>query len=136
MTSVTTSPGRAPATLRWAVVLLLAEGAVVALVTAYLIYLDATTTQLRRDNRLGNAIMITGLALGVAVLLALCGWALARRRGWARGPGVFLELMLLPIGYFMIQAGKPWAGVPVLMIGLLGAGLLVASPTREALGVR
>jgi len=78
---------------------------------------------------------VTAFAAAIAALLGALAWALLRRRGWARGPSVVLELMLLPIGYYMIRAGHPWFGVPVLLIGLVGAGLLVAPTTREALGI-
>ena len=44
--------------------------------------------------------------------------------------------MLLPIGYYMAKGGLPWYGIPVLLAGLFGAGLLVAPATRDALGVR
>jgi hypothetical protein len=44
--------------------------------------------------------------------------------------------MLLPIGWFMVGGGLAWLGVPVFVLGLVGAGLLVAPTTREALGVK
>jgi hypothetical protein len=72
----------------------------------------------------------------MAALLWLCGWALSRRYGWVRGPSVVLELMLLPIGYFMVAGGRTWIGLAVLALGLVGAGLLVAPATREALGLK
>jgi hypothetical protein len=82
-----------------------------------------------------DAVIVTGFTAIMAILLGLFAWALARRRGWARGPAVVLELMLLPVGWFMTTGGLAWLGVPVLLIGLLGAGLLVAPATRQALGV-
>lgn len=121
-----------PGTLRAAVGLLLAETVVVVAIVAYLIYLDLTT----RNVVVRDALIVTGFAALVAVLLGLLARALIRRRAWARGPSVVLELMLLPIGWFMISAGVVWLGVPVFALGLLGAGLLVAPATREALGVR
>jgi hypothetical protein len=45
-------------------------------------------------------------------------------------------MMLLPIGYSMIRGGLAWVGVPVLLLGLFGAGLLLAPATRESLGIR
>ncbi|NJC70918.1 hypothetical protein HC031_14510 [Planosporangium thailandense] len=121
-----------PGTLRVAVGLLLAETVVVAVIVAYLVYADLTV----RDVVLQDALIVTGFAALIAVLLGVLARALIRRRAWARGPAVVLELMLLPIGWFMISAGVVWLGVPVFALGLLGAGLLVTPATREALGVR
>jgi hypothetical protein len=127
------SPGDPlPATLRAAVGLLSAQAAVVAVMVAYLVYKDLTArVVIWRD-----AMIVTGFAALVAVLLGVLALALTRSRGWARGPAVVMELMLLPIGWFMVSGGLAWLGVPVFLLGLLGAGLLVAPATREALGVR
>jgi len=125
------SPPRAPSTLRWAVILLVSEAVVLAPVTALLVYEDLTATATSSSA----AVAVTVFAAAVAVLLAVLARALARRRAWARGPAVFVELMLLPIGYYMIKGGLPAAGVPVLLLGLFGVGLLVAPATREALDV-
>jgi uncharacterized membrane protein (DUF2068 family) len=124
------SPGAS--TLRWAVVLLAVETLGVAVVSAFLVYEDVTA----RATNPGNAWSITGFALAVAILMAVVCWALSRRRSWARGPAIVLEMMLLPIGYYMIRGGLAWIGVPVLLLGLFGAGLLLAPATREALGIR
>jgi hypothetical protein len=119
-------------TLRWGIRLLFGEAAVVTAVLAYVVYRSVTAA----------AVVVRDVALVVvftavmAALLWLCGWALSRRYGWARGPAVVLELMLLPIGYFMIAGGLIGVGLPVLALGLVGAGLLVAPATRGALGVK
>jgi hypothetical protein len=121
-----------PPTLRWAIGLLFAEALVVALIVVFLIYEDVTGTVVSwRD-----AVIVTGFAAMMAALLGLCGLALARRRAWARGPAVVLELMLLPVGWFMVAGGLVWLGVPVFLLGLVGVGLLIAPATREALGMK
>jgi hypothetical protein len=121
-----------PPTLRWAIGLLFAEAVVVALIVVFLIYEDVTGTVVSwRD-----AMIVTGFAAMMAALLGLCGLALARRRAWARGPAVVLELMLLPVGWFMVAGGLVWLGVPVFLLGLFGVGLLIAPATREALGMK
>ena len=74
-------------------------------------------------------------SLAVGVLLGLLGYWLIRGHRAARGPAVFLQLMLLAIGYFMIQAGLVWAGVLAIALGLLVGGLLIAPATRESLGI-
>jgi hypothetical protein len=127
---VTPSTGPAPATLRGAVALLLAEAVAVAVVAGFLGYEDATSSGIG-----SQAVAVTGFAVVMAIVPGVLGWSLARRRAWARGPAVVLELMLLPIGWYMVAGGLAWLGVPVFILGLLGAGLLVMPATREALGV-
>jgi hypothetical protein len=120
-----------PPTLRWAVGLLAGEAVVVAALTAFVIYKDLTATVVVwRD-----AMIVTGFATVCAILLGLLAWMLARRRGWARGPAVVLQLMLLPVGWYMVSGGLAWLGVPVFLLGLVCAALLVAPATRTALGV-
>jgi hypothetical protein len=117
-----------PGTLRAAIGLLFAEALLVVVLLVY-DYLTATVVVWR------DALIVTGFAVLIAFVLALLGWALSQRRSWARGPAVVLELMLLPIGWFMVSGGLVWLGVPVFLLGLLGAGLLVTPATRHALGV-
>ena len=46
-----------------------------------------------------------------------------------------LQLLLVPIGWTMVSGGQPALGVPVIVLGLIGAGTLLAPATREALEV-
>jgi hypothetical protein len=118
--------------LKWAVGLLAVETLGVAAVTVFLVFEDLTgiaSSPIR-------AWSISGFAAATTVLLVVLCWALLRRRSWARGPAIVLELLLLPIGYYLIRAGADWLGVPVLLLGIFGAGLLIAPATREALGIR
>ena len=46
-----------------------------------------------------------------------------------------IELLQVPIGYTMLTNGLPAFGAPVLILGLLGAGLLLAPSTRKELGL-
>jgi uncharacterized membrane protein YhaH (DUF805 family) len=133
VTGVTDSaPTPLPGTLRGAIALLAAETVAVALIVGYLVYKDFTAEEvIWRD-----AVIVTGFTAIIAVVLGLLSWALTRRRAWARGPAVVLELMLLAIGGFMISGGLAWLGILILALGLLGVGLLVAPGTREALGVK
>jgi hypothetical protein len=59
---------------------------------------------------------------------------LARRKSGARAPAIVLQLMLLPIGWYMIQGGMGWLGVPLMALGLGVTALLVNPPTNRALG--
>ncbi|MFF0469993.1 hypothetical protein ACFYPX_21465 [Micromonospora zamorensis] len=119
-----------PVTLRWAVRLLWAEAAVVGLIGVWLIWADLTAT----TTDLLSALLVTVFAIGAAVVLWALGRALLRLQAGARAPAIVLQLMLLPIGWFMIQAGLAWLGVPLMALGLGVGWLLVSPPTTRALG--
>ncbi|WP_328343313.1 hypothetical protein [Micromonospora sp. NBC_00421] len=119
-----------PDTLRWAVRLLRAEAVALALISGWLVWADLTAT--RTD--LVSALFVTGFAVAGAVALWALGGALARRRAGARAPAMVLELMLLPVGWFMIGGGLGWLGVPLMALGLGVCALLVSPPTTKALG--
>jgi hypothetical protein len=120
-----------PATLLWAVRLLLGEAGLLAVVTAYLIYQDVTATA----TSLGVAIALTVFAaLGAVAVLALAR-ALARRSAGSRGPAIVVQMLLLVTAYYMLQGGLLWLGVPVLVLGLTVGILLVTPATTRALGL-
>ncbi|PZG09640.1 hypothetical protein C1I95_28805 [Micromonospora craterilacus] len=119
-----------PVTLRWAVRLLRGQAVAVGLVAAWLVVADLTAT----TTDLTSALLVTAFAIGAAVALWALGSALLRRRAGARAPSIVLQLMLLPIGWFMIQGGLGWLGVPLIALGLGVTWLLVSPPTTRALG--
>ncbi|RLK13577.1 hypothetical protein DER29_4601 [Micromonospora sp. M71_S20] len=119
-----------PVTLRWAVRLLRAEAVAVGLVAAWLLWADLTAT----TTDLTSALLVTAFAIGAAAALWALGGALTRRRAGARAPAIVLQLMLLPIGWFMVQGGMAWLGVPLMALGLGMTALLVSTPTTRALG--
>ncbi|MGW3606107.1 hypothetical protein [Micromonospora sp. NPDC005161] len=119
-----------PVTLRWAVRLLWAEAVAVGLIAAWLVWADLTTAT--RD--LLSALLVTAFAVGATVALWALGRALLRRQAGARAPAIVLQLMLLPIGWFIIRAGLGWLGVPLMALGLGVSWLLVSPPTTRALG--
>ncbi|MEV6813890.1 hypothetical protein [Micromonospora sp. NPDC051296] len=119
-----------PVTLRWAVRLLRGQAVAVGLVAAWLVVADLTAT----TTDLTSALLVTAFAIGAAVALWALGGALLRRRAGARAPAIVLQLMLLPIGWFMIQGGLGWLGVPLIALGLGVTWLLVSPPTTRALG--
>jgi peptidoglycan/LPS O-acetylase OafA/YrhL len=123
--------GMLPAPLGWAIRLLYAEAAAVAVVTGYLVYEDVTGTA--TDVR--AAILVTLYALALAAALGGLAYALSRRRPWARGPVVAIQLLLVPVGYYLATGGQPWYGIPIALVGLVVAGLLVAPSSTKALGV-
>ncbi|MFY1624776.1 hypothetical protein ACN268_16450 [Micromonospora sp. WMMD735] len=119
-----------PDTLRWAVRLLRAEAVALALLAGWLVWADLTAT----TTDLVSALFVTGFAIAGAVALWALGGALARRRAGARAPAMVLELMLLPVGWFMISGGLGWLGVPLIVLGVGVCALLVSPPTTRALG--
>lgn len=121
-----------PASLRWAVWLLAAQSIALAALVAFLVYEDLAAPA----GSMGGAVAVTVFAALMAGALGLLAWALGRRHGWARGPAVVLQLLILPIGYSMMTSGMAWLGVPVIAAGLAGAAALLSSTTRAALGGR
>ncbi|MGW5671095.1 hypothetical protein [Micromonospora sp. NPDC003776] len=121
-----------PATLYWAVRLLRAEAVALGLVAVWLIWSDLTAS----TQDLTSALLVTVFAVAGAAALWALGGALARRRAGGRAPAIVLELMLLPIGWYMIEGGLGWLGLPLMVLGLGVVGLLVSAPTNRALGFR
>jgi hypothetical protein len=125
-----------PVTLRAAVLVLWIEAAALAVLTAFVVYKLVTDVPERPDLAVWLAAMI-GLA---AVGAYLFGRALVRRRAWARSPAIVLQLMALPVSFFMITGegalGTRIGGVLIALVALLGAGLLLAPASRQALTVR
>lgn len=130
MARVTIDSAPVPDTLRWAVRLLRAEAVALALLAGWLVWADLTATK----TDLVSALFVTGFAIAGAVALWVLGGALARRRAGARAPAMVLELMLLPVGWFMISGGLGWLGVPLMALGVGVCALLVSPPTTRALG--
>jgi len=129
---VTDSPTRTNApTLRWAVRLLAAEA--VAL-TGLAIYVAWATLARSTTSKQGAGALLALIVIGVLIVGGLSR-ALSNLKTWARGPAIVLELLLLPIGYTMISGGLAYVGIPVMIAGLFGAGLLLAPATRAALGL-
>jgi hypothetical protein len=112
-------------------VLTLESGILVALVVV-LLYADLTAPA----GSASSALAVTLYVATIAALLVFVTVSLARQRAWARGPAVVLNLLLLPIGASMMAGSLPWVGLPLIVIGLCGAGLLLAPGTRAALLVR
>ena len=119
------------ATLRWAIRLLFAEAAGLAVLTAYLLFLDLTA-------HAGSVALATALtvltAIGV-VYLYVVGRALARRSAGARGPAIVAQLMIIASGGFLLQTGPAWAGVLLIALGAVVGLLIVLPSSTRALGV-
>ena len=121
----------APATLTWAVRLLLLEAAGLAALTAYLIVRLLTAD----DVRLGVALaLIVMAALGAAAVVVVAR-SLGRRTSGARGPAIVVQLFVIAAGGFLVQTEPLWAGVAMIIIGLLTGLLVVLPASTRALGV-
>lgn len=120
-----------PATLRWAIRLLLAEAVALGALTLFLTYEDLTADA----TDLTSALLITVFAAGGTAILVFIARALGNKRAGARAPAIVLQLMLLPIGYYMIGGGLAWLGIPLMALGLVVCGLLLSAPTTRALGL-
>ncbi|MGC4803554.1 hypothetical protein [Micromonospora sp. DT233] len=127
---MTIDSDRNPTPLRWAVGLLRGEAVALGLVAAWLVWADLTATV----TDLPSALLVTGFAIAGAAGLWALGGLLGRRRAGGRAPAIALQLLLLPIGWYMIQGGLAWLGVPVIALGVTVPALLVTPATTRALG--
>jgi hypothetical protein len=124
-------PDTAPLSLLLAVNLLRAQAAGLAVVTAYLIYQDV----IGEATSLGVAIALTCFAALAAVVVALLARALGRRSAAARGPAVVVQLMLLVVSYYMLQADLLVVAVPLIALALATGAAVLAPSTTRALGL-
>jgi hypothetical protein len=75
-------------------------------------------------------------ALLGALVFGFAGRGLSYLRPAFRTPLLVLEVLTLPVGYSLIQAGR-WAyGAPVVLSALAVVGLLLTRPARIALDRR
>jgi len=124
--------GGLPATLRAAIILLVVQAASLAVLVVFLVFALG-----RQDNGqlvLRELLPFVVLAVIVAVVLAGLAWLLRRRRAWARSPVVALELMFIPVSYYLV--GISVVGVLITLSAMASVTLLVAPATRTALGIR
>jgi hypothetical protein len=120
-----------PATLLWAVRLLLAEAVALVVLAAYLLVLDFTAD----TTNIAVAAALTGFAVVAAVAVVFVARALARRSPHARGPAIVVQLFVIASGGFVLQTGTAWIGALLMLLGA-GVGLLcVLPPTNRALGL-
>jgi len=129
---VTDTPTRTNApTLSWAIRLLAVQCVAVVGAAVFVAWEVATATA--TNKRSGVAFLV--FVLICAVILGGLARALSNLKPWARGPAIVIEMLLIPIGFSMATHGLALIGVVVLLVGLFGAGLLLAPSTRTALGI-
>ena len=120
-----------PATLWWAICLLLLEAAGLAVLTGYLI-----VRLLTADNvHVGVAVALIVLAALGAAAVAVVARSLSRRAAGARGPAIVVQLFVIASGGFLVQIGPLWLGWLLIGLGVLTGLLIVLPPSTRALGV-
>ncbi|SRX96341.1 hypothetical protein MSP7336_04619 [Mycobacterium shimoidei] len=76
----------------------------------------------------GFATAVWFAVVGAGVLAA--GWALTIGKQWGRGPAVFVELLLLPVAWYLaVGSNRPLIGIPVAVVALTVLALLFSPPT-------
>jgi hypothetical protein len=123
------TPEPLPTSLRWAIWLLWAEAVALGGLTLYLVYELLTADA----DDVVSALFVTLFAAAGAAALFFLGRLLAQRRAGARAPAIVLQLMLVPVGYYMIQGDLDWLGIPLIALGLLVCGLMLTPAATEAL---
>lgn len=101
-----------PTLLRRLALLLLLEG--LGLLALGGVYAVVTVRQDAGDRR--AALLAAAAAALAGAVLALLARAADRGRGWARSPAVVLNLVALPVGLSVLDAGQWAAGFPVLLL--------------------
>jgi hypothetical protein len=121
-----------PTTLRAAVVLLTLEAVGMGILAAVEIY-DVVTRPARYPQW---AVALGVVLVALTALLGFVAYRLAHRYGGGRNTAVALNVLALPVGWYMLQAG--WWGQGLLLWALCAAviGLLLAPPSTRALGLR
>jgi hypothetical protein len=120
-----------PASLSWAIRMLLLEAAGLAGLTAYLI-----VRLLTADNvHVGVAVALIVLAALGAAAVAVVARSLSRRSSGARGPAIVVQLFVIASGGFLVQTGPLWLGWLLIGLGLLTGLLIVLPASTRALGV-
>lgn len=117
-------------TLRWAVRLLSVQAVAIVALAVIVAWAAFTTSSISTTSAVATPL----ITFFFAAVFGGLAYALHQLRGWARGPAIVLEMLLVPIGWYVLS-GIVLVGVLVIASGLAGAILLLAPSTREALGL-
>lgn len=131
-----TDDGDGPVTLRAAVLVLWIEAAALGVLTVVEVFKLITGDP--EDPAL--ALLLAVILAAVTFALVQLSRYLVRRRLWARSPAIVLQLMALPVSFFMVTGDNGTltriGGVLIAIVALIGAGLLLAPASRLALTLR
>ena len=125
------SDNATPASLLWAVRLLLLQAAGLAALAVYLIVRSLTAENVHA----GVAVALIVLAVLGAAAIVVVARALSRRVGGARGPAIVVQLFVIATGGFLLQTGPLWMGLLLMALGVLVGLLIVLPASTRALGV-
>ncbi len=64
------------------------------------------------------------------------GWALITGRRWGRGIGVFANLLLLGVAWYVFQSGQLQYAIVVALVAIVTLGLLFSPSTVEWISKR
>lgn len=109
-----------PSTVRYAGFVVLVEGIMGLVVAALLVVRAVNGADQHVVNGYGTAAWFAIIA--AAVLAG--GWALVRDRRWGRGIAVFLNLLLLPVAWYVYSSHQAAYAVVVGAVALGVLGLL------------
>lgn len=85
------------------------------------------------EDDLTRALVSAGLALLAAVGLGLVGRALLGGRRWARSPALVTNLLVVPVAVGLLQGGRWYVGLPLLLLAVAVLALLFHPATNAAL---
>ncbi|WP_343599691.1 hypothetical protein [Mycobacterium sp.] len=110
-----------PASVRGAGLIVAGQGAVGVAVAAVLALRAVGGADQRTVNGVGTAALF--VLIGGGVLAG--GWALLAGRRWGRGLAVFVQLLLLPVAWYLaVGSQRPEAGIPLGVVALTALALL------------
>lgn len=113
------NPAPAPTVVRGAGLLVAAQGVAALVVAAVLVIRGIAGADQRVVNGLGTALWF--VLVGGVVLAA--GRALVLGKRWGRGLGVFTQLLLVPVAWYLaVGSHRPALGIP---LGVVAAAVLV-----------
>jgi hypothetical protein len=111
----------APATVRSAGLIVAVQGATGLAVAVVLLFRALGGADQRVVNGFGTSAWFA--LVGAAVLAAGCALLVGRR--WGRGLAIFVELLLLPVAWYLtVGSHRALAGIPVGVIALTVLALL------------
>jgi peptidoglycan/LPS O-acetylase OafA/YrhL len=119
--------------VRQAAVLVAVEGAVGLVAAVVYVVSGVAGPDEPGLNKFGTAAWFA--IIGAGVLAA--AWALWTGRRWGRGIGVFAQLLLLPVSWYIAVGSHQWLyGIPVAAVALITVGLLFSPSALQWLGAQ
>jgi hypothetical protein len=80
-----------------------------------------------------RAVMAALLTLVAGLGLIAVARGLRRRRRWARAPALVTQLLVLPVGAGLVQSGRWYVGMPLILWALAVLALLFTPAVGEVL---